>query len=84
MLPEVSRKIERIILMIALKDEDFIEEVHKDVSTVRGKVFTPFLFAYPLLFVPFNDIVIVDSRRYRSSCTNYKIVSFIYEFFNKS
>ena len=48
------------ILMIALRDKDFIEEVHRDVSTVRGKVFTPFLFAYPLLFVPFNDIVIVE------------------------
>lgn len=48
------------ILMIALRDKDFIEEVHKDVSTVRGKVFTPLLFAYPLLFVPFNDIVIVE------------------------
>ena len=48
------------ILMIALRDKDFIEEVHRDVSTVKGKVFTPLLFAYPLLFVPFNDIVIVE------------------------
>ena len=48
------------ILMIALKDKDFIEEVHTDVKTVRGKVFTPLLFAYPMLFVPFNDIVIVE------------------------
>ncbi len=48
------------IVMIALRDKDFIEEVHRDVSTVRGKVFTPFLFAYPMLFVPFNDIVISE------------------------
>ena len=48
------------IVMIALRDKDFIEEVHRDVSTVRGKVFTPLLFAYPMLFVPFNDIVISE------------------------
>ena len=48
------------IVMIALRDKDFIEEVHRDVSTVRGKVFTPLLLAYPMLFVPFNDIIIVE------------------------
>ena len=48
------------IVMIALRDKDFIEEVHRDVNTVRGKVFTPLLFAYPMLFVPFNDIVIAE------------------------
>lgn len=48
------------ILMIALGDRDFIEETHRDVKSVSGKVFTPLLFAYPILFVPFNDIVIAE------------------------
>ena len=41
-------------------DLDFIEETHRDVKSVSGKVFTPLLFAYPILFVPFNDIVIAE------------------------
>lgn len=48
------------IIMIALGDKDFIEEAHKTTSSITGKVFTPFILGYPILFVPFNDIVIAE------------------------
>ena len=48
------------IIMIALHDRDFIDETHREVKSISGKVYTSLILAYPILFVPFNDIVITE------------------------
>ena len=46
--------------MYSINERDIIESVDEGLERIKNRVYRPFIFVMPLLFVPFMDVAITE------------------------